>query len=170
MTILLPRLDNRELEPFVAPFGRMMLAFGRATAAAVELVRAAGLSEAEAVQMVGRDAHKLPKRLARLLEGKLKAEADSVQMKEAAERYREVAEKRHHLVHGEWWFNVFAEGRLEVRKVWDNRVEHFDFVTPETLDLWATTLEGIADDLDAIEYPVRHSPPDSAHAADSAPR
>jgi len=44
-----------------------------------------------------------------------------------------------------------------------------DFVTPQTLDLWATTLEEIADDLDAIEYRVRHSPPDSAHAADSGP-
>ena len=85
----------------MTPFGRMMLAFGRATAAAVELVRAAGRTEAEAVQMVGRDAHKLPKRLKRLLEGKLN-EADSVQMNEAAKHYKEVAEKRHHLVHGEW--------------------------------------------------------------------
>ena len=56
-----------------------------------------------------------------------------------------------------------------MRKVWDNRVEHLDFVTPETLDLWATTLEEIADDLDAIEYRVRRSPPDSAHAANSGP-
>ena len=56
--------------------------------------------------------------------------------------------------------HVFAEGRLEVRKVWGNRVEHLDFVTPETLDLWANTLEEIADDSDAIEYRVRPLPPD----------
>jgi hypothetical protein len=160
MTILFPRLNSRELGPFVAPFGRMMLAFGRAAAAAVELGCAAGLTEADAVLMMGRDAHELPKRLAGLLEGKL-AEADCVLMNEAAARYKEVAEKRHHLVHGEWWFNVFAEGRLEVRKVWKGGIEHLDFVTPDTLDLWATTLEEIADDLDAIEYRVRRSPPES---------
>jgi hypothetical protein len=38
MTIIFPRLGSRELQPYEAPFGRMMLAFGRATAAAIELV------------------------------------------------------------------------------------------------------------------------------------
>jgi hypothetical protein len=38
MTIIFPRLGDPELEPYVAPFGRMMLAFGRATAAVIELV------------------------------------------------------------------------------------------------------------------------------------
>ena len=61
--------------------------------------------------MVVRDAHKLSKRLKRLLEGKLK-EADSVQMNHAA-GYKEVAEKRHHLVHGEWWFTSSPRGALK---------------------------------------------------------
>jgi hypothetical protein len=45
MTILFPRLGSRELQPYEAPFGRMMLAFGRA-AAAIELVAKCKGSEA----------------------------------------------------------------------------------------------------------------------------
>jgi hypothetical protein len=51
MTILFPRLGSRELQPYEAPFGRMMLAFGRA-AAAIELVAKCKGSEAAAVQFV----------------------------------------------------------------------------------------------------------------------
>jgi hypothetical protein len=52
MTILFPRLGSRDLQPYEAPFGRMMLAFGRATAAAIELVAKCKGSEAAAVQFV----------------------------------------------------------------------------------------------------------------------
>jgi len=85
MTILFPRLGSRELQPYEAPFGRMMLAFGRATAAAIELVAKCKGREPEAVQFVTTAGTKdLPKRLVSLFKNKLEKE-QSAKLRHAAD-------------------------------------------------------------------------------------
>jgi hypothetical protein len=107
MTILFPRLGSLELKPYEAPLGRMMRAFGRAAAAAIELVaKRNGNNEAEAVRFVTTAGTKsLPKSLRRLFRDKLDKDQDA-KLRHAAAEYKAVADERHHLIHGEWWFNV----------------------------------------------------------------
>ena len=92
--LALPRLGSPELEPYVAPFGRMMLAFARATAALIELVQVQGKSEAEAVLLVGIAGTKdLPKELLKLFKSKLDKEQDA-KLRHAAAEYKAVGEER----------------------------------------------------------------------------
>jgi hypothetical protein len=156
MTVIFPRLGSSELEPYEAPFGRMMLAFGRATAAAIELVGKCKGSEAEAVRFViEAGSNDLPKRLRKLLKNKLNKEQDE-KLRRAAAEYKAVADERHHLIHGEWWFNVFEKGVLTVRNVrWkkntliiDNRV----VVSAANLEDWAIKLDAVADEFDDLAW------------------
>jgi hypothetical protein len=95
----------------------MMLAFGRAVTAAIALAGLEFPTEAEAVTLVSQAGTKeLPKRMRRLLRGKLD-QHDFARADAALGRPRDIAERRHHLIHGEWWFNVFDRGLLEVRAV-----------------------------------------------------
>jgi hypothetical protein len=152
MTILFPRLGSRELQPYEAPFGRMMLAFGRATAAAIELVAKCKGSEAAAVQFVTNAGTKdLPKRLRRLFKNKLDSEQDA-KLRHAADEYKAVGDKRHHLIHGEWWFNVFENGELNIRRV-RLFIEHIEVVSADELENWATRLNAVADDFDELTPP-----------------
>jgi hypothetical protein len=66
MTLLFPRSDSAELISFAAPFGRMMLAFGRASAAVMALVKRKVGTEKEAEQIIAVGSKYLPKRLRRL--------------------------------------------------------------------------------------------------------
>ena len=160
MTILFPRLGSLELKPYEAPFGRMMLAFGRATVAAIELVEKCKGSEAEAVLFVGTAGTKdLPKELLTLFKSKLDKEQDA-KLRHAAAEYKAVGEKRHYLIHGEWWFNVFENGVLDVRRArWKTIkkkkrmfIEHIEVVSPADLDDWATRLNTVADDFDDLAW------------------
>jgi hypothetical protein len=161
MTILFPRLGSRELQPYEAPFGRMMLAFGRATAAAIELVAKCKGSEAAAVQFVTNAGTKdLPKRLRRLFKNKLDSEQDA-KLRHAADEYKAVGDKRHRLIHGEWWFNVFENGELNIRRVRNKKIknksvlfiEHIEVVSADELENWATRLNAVADDFDELTPP-----------------
>jgi hypothetical protein len=152
MTLLFPRLGSPELEPYVAPFGRMMLAFARATAALIELVQVQGKSEAEAVLLVGTAGTKdLPKELLKLFKSKLDKEQDA-KLRHAAAEYKAVGEERHHLVHGDWWFNVFENGVLTVRRVRKNKIEHREVTSAADLDNWAARLNAVADDFDDLTW------------------
>jgi len=173
MTILFPRLNSRELEPYVAPFGRMILAFGRVTAAAIELVEKRKGSEAEAVRFVATTSTKdLPKKLRRLFANKLDKEQEE-KLRHAAAEYKAVAGERHHLIHGEWWFNVFENGVLTVRNVrWKNNktalvIEHREVISPTDLDDWATRLNAVADDFDDLAW--QYLPDPKANATVSPP-
>ena len=67
MTILFPSLGSDQLQPYEAPFGRMMLAYGRAIAATIALVAIRTETEAKAVEFVADAGTKeLPKRLFRV--------------------------------------------------------------------------------------------------------
>jgi hypothetical protein len=163
MTILFPRLNSADLEPYVAPFGRMMLAFGRATTAAIELVEKCKGSEAEAVRFVSTTSAKdLPKKLRELLKNKLDKEQDE-KLRHAAAEYKAVADERHHLIHGEWWFNVFEKGVLTVRNVrWKKNnsaliIENREVVSPADLDQWAARLDAVADDFDDLAWALGDS-------------
>ena len=168
MTILFPRLGSLELKPYEAPFGRMMLAFGRATVAAIELVEKCKGSEAEAVLFVGTAGTKdLPKSLRKLFSNKLDKEQDA-KLRHAAGEYKAVGDKRHHLIHGEWWFNVFENGGLNVRRARSQTIkgrpktikekkrvliiENIEVVSPTDLDDWATKLNTVADDFDDLAW------------------
>jgi hypothetical protein len=168
MTILFPRLGSLELQPYEAPFGRMMLAFGRATEAAIELVsQVQGKGEAEAVRFVTEaGAKELHKRLRRLFRSKLDKEQDE-KLRHAAREYKAVGEKRNHLVHGEWWFNVFENGVLTVRAVREKKkgvltIENEEVVSADVLDDWANRLDTVADDFDDLEAQLRRGVQKSA--------
>jgi hypothetical protein len=152
MTILFPRPNSPELKPYIEPFGRMMLAYGRAIVAVIALAQLEHESEAAAVDFVdSAGSQDLPKRLRKLFRGKLESDRFD-QMDEAVKCFREISEKRHHLIHGEWWFDIFNGGHLAVRKVRRGKIEHLFDVTPDMLEEWALSLEGIADDLDEVWY------------------
>jgi hypothetical protein len=71
VTILSPRLHSPELKPYIEPFGRMMLAYGRAAVALVALAQLEHENEAAAVDFVDRSGTKdLPKQMRRLFRGK----------------------------------------------------------------------------------------------------
>jgi len=69
-----------------------------------------------------------------------------------------VAEKRHRLIHGEWWFNVFENGALNVRRVRSKKtktkrvwfLEHIKVVSADELEDWANRLNAVADDFDEL--------------------
>ena len=62
--------------------------------------------------------------------------------------------------HGEWWFNVFENGVLDVRRArWKTIkkkkrmfIEHIEVVSPADLDDWATRLNTVADDFDDLAW------------------
>jgi hypothetical protein len=141
----------------------MMLAFGRATAAAIELVTKCKGSEAEAVRFVATTSSKdLPKGLRKLFKNKLDKEQDEKLLHAAAE-YKAVADERHHLIHGEWWFNVFENGVLTVRNVrWKKNntaliIENREVVSPADLDEWAARLDAVADEFDDLAWALGDS-------------
>jgi hypothetical protein len=156
MTLLFPRLDSPELAPFAEPFGRMMLAYGRATAAAIALARIECPSEADAVKFVNGGSKDLGKRLRRLFKGKLNS-TQFARMNTTAKRFAQLAEHRNQLVHGEWWLNVFDDGRLQIRKLWRGKLKHTGEVTAEMLEGWARELDAIADELDEVEYQAKRA-------------
>ena len=178
MTILFPSLGSAELQPYEAPFGRMMLAYGRAIAATIALVAARMDNEAEAVLCVTKAGTKeLPKRVRRLFRNKLNHEQFE-QLDKAMASLKTLADKRHRLIHGEWWFNVFEDGHLTIRGVRPRRsfeptkiavlfrfakkkndvvtIEHLSTVSVHDLDRWAKELDEIADVLDSIEHHFRN--------------
>jgi hypothetical protein len=160
MTVLYPSLGSPKLQPYEAPFGRMMLAYGRAFAAIVALVATIKGNEAEAVAFVESAGMKeLPKRLRHIVRGKLKADQFK-QLSESLTNWKLLADKRHRLIHGEWWFNVFEDNQLAIRGVWSRKkgttIKHLATISAEDLDGWAKQLDEIADTLDLIEYHCRH--------------
>ena len=56
---------------------------------------------------------------------------------------------------GEWWFNVFENGQLEIRAVRQGKIKHMSTVSAHDLGQWALELEDIADVLDDIEFYCR---------------
>jgi hypothetical protein len=170
MTLLFPRLGSPELEPYEAPFGRMMLAFARATAALIELViQVQGKGEAEAVRFVTTAGTKdLPKKLRRLFKNKLAKDQDA-KLSRAAAEYKAVADERHHLVHGDWWFNVFENGVLTIRRTREKKkknktvlfIEHRVVASAADLDDWTARLDAVADIFDDLELQCRPLPSQS---------
>src|SRR5262245_21414213 len=113
MTILYPALGSAELKPYEAPFGRMMLAYGRAMAATTALVELRKADEGEAAIYVAEAGTKeLPKRIRRLLRDKL-TPGDFEKLDSAMTRFKAIAGKRHDLIHGVWWFD--KDGCLGIR-------------------------------------------------------
>jgi hypothetical protein len=72
MTILFPSLGSDQLRPYEAPFGRMMLAYGRAIAATIALVATRTETEAKFVADAG--TKELPKRIRRMFRSALNDE------------------------------------------------------------------------------------------------
>jgi len=161
MTILYPSLGSPELQPYEAPFGRMMLAYGRANAAVIAFVAAIMGDEAKAVAFVDKAGMKeLPKRVRRIVKGKLKREHFD-ELSTSMTNLKALADKRHQLIHGEWWFSVFEDGRLTIRGVRPGKngatIKHLGTVSTYNLDQWAKQLDEIADALDMIEHHCRHN-------------
>jgi hypothetical protein len=131
----------------------MMLAFGRATEAIIELVTKRKGSEAEAVRfVVNAGTNDLPKKLRQLFKNKLDKEQHA-KLCHAAAEYKAVADERNHLVHGGWWFNVFENDVLTVRR-WDKKaliIEDREVVSASDIDDWATRLDAVADEFDELE-------------------
>jgi hypothetical protein len=94
----------------------------------ITLADAALGSEAEAVRYIsGTD--QLPKKMRKLFRDKLD-EYRFDQMDRAVKRFTEISEVRHHLIHGEWWFDHLEDGLLKVRRIWKGEVSHFVDLTP----------------------------------------
>jgi hypothetical protein len=118
----------------------MMLAYGRAAVAFVTLAQLEHENEAAAVDFVDRSGTKdLPKQMRRLFRGKLE-EDRFLQMGAAITRFKEISEKRHHLIHGEWWVDTINGDHLVVRKVRRGEIEHLLDVTPSVLEDWTNHL------------------------------
>jgi hypothetical protein len=127
MTILFPSLGSDQLRPYEAPFGRMMLAYGRAIAATIALVAIRTETEAKAVEFVADAGTKeLPKRIRRMFRGALNHEQFK-KLDASMTKLKSLADKRHHVIHGEWWFNVFENGQLEIRAVRRGKIKHMSF-------------------------------------------
>ena len=109
MSILFPSINRSlALEPFAKPLGRMMLAYGRATTAAITLARLECSSEADAVKLVNSGSHGLTERLRHLFrDGKLNPD-HFAKMDAAAKRFAELAGHRNNLfmASGEWFTTV----------------------------------------------------------------
>jgi hypothetical protein len=138
----------------------MMLAYGRANAAIVALVATIKGDEAEAVAFVESAGMKeLPKRLRRIVRGKLKADQFK-QLSTALTDLKRLADKRHQLIHGEWWFDPSEDNQLTIRGVRPGKkgatIKHLATISAGDLDEWAKQLDEIADALDLIEYHCRH--------------
>jgi len=137
----------------------MMLAYGRANAAIVALVATIKGDEAEAVAFVESAGMKeLPKRLRHIVRGKLKADQFK-QLSTSLTALKRLADKRHQLIHGEWWFNVFEGDELTIRGVRPGKkltIKHLATISAGDLDDWAQQLDEIADALDVIEHHCRH--------------
>ncbi|KAA0124289.1 hypothetical protein CIW48_08150 [Methylobacterium sp. P1-11] len=150
MTLLFPRASSVELERYVVPFGRMMLAYGRAHEAVVELVLLEITEEAEAREHVA-GTKGLPKKMRRLFRDKLGKEEFEL-MNVCIKQFSEVASERHHLIHGEWWFDGKC---LVVRRLHKGLLMHALDITPARIDEWGETLDNIADELDIIQDTAR---------------
>jgi hypothetical protein len=70
-------------------------------------------------------------------------------------KLKSLADKRHHVIHGEWWFNVFENGQREIRAVRQGKIKHMSTVSAHDLGQWALELDDIADVLDDIEFYCR---------------
>jgi hypothetical protein len=151
MTILFPSLGSDQLRPYEAPLGRMMLAYGRAIAATIALVAIRTETEAKAVEFVAYAGTKeLPKRIRQLFRGALDREQFD-KLNASMTKLKSLADQRHHIIHGEWWFNVFENGQLEIRAVRQGKIKHMSTVSAHDLGQWALELNDIADVLDDIE-------------------
>ncbi|AWN41984.1 hypothetical protein [Methylobacterium durans] len=155
MTVLFPDIDSPQLERFIAPFGRMMLAFGRAHEAVVELTLLEKPDEAEAREYVSGTAD-LPKKMRRLFREKIDTHWFGM-VDVAVKRFARIAEERHHLIHGEWWFDEFDQARLVVRRLHKGQLHHSTDVTPERLEEWTSALVAAADDFELVFDAVRMS-------------
>jgi hypothetical protein len=174
MTILYPSLSNGELRPYEAPFGRMMLAYGRAVAATIALVATRKKDEAEAVLFVAEaGTEQLPKRMRRLFRNRLNS-GHFDQLSDALTRFKTLAAKRNELIHGDWWFNHLKDGQLTIRIVRSQSsktsflnkitnlfrpakknlvtIDHPSTLSACDLERWAQELNEIADILDHVEF------------------
>ncbi len=152
MAVIFPKPDDPKIEPYIVPFGRMMLAYGRAFSAVIEIVAFAKGDEAAAVKFVKEAGIKdLPKRVEALVRSQLDAPALD-KISDALDRLKTIGQRRHSLVHGEWWFNDFDGGGLEVRHLQRGAIVYLDPLTPDTLEQWATELVEVGNDLDDIGY------------------
>lgn len=155
MTFLYPSIDSPELQPYAAPFGRLMLGHGRAITAAIALAKRSKLrTEMKAAKLVSNNSNGLPDDMRALFCGKLK-KTDFEALGRALDRMKEIANDRNQLVHGEWWFNGFEDGRLQTRNVKRDRVKHGKSYSPELLTQYASELDAIADEFDRIENMLR---------------
>src|ERR1700722_15087570 len=155
MTILFPSLGNDQLRPYEAPFGRMMLAYGWAIAATIALVATRTETEAKAVEFVADAGTKeLPKRMRRMFRGALNHEQFK-KLDASMTKLKSLGDRRPHVIHGEWWFNVFENGKLEIRAVRQGKIKHMSTVSAHELGQWALELDDIADVLDDIEFYCR---------------
>ncbi len=153
MTVLFPHSSSPELEPFAAPFGRMMLAFGRAHETVVALASLEFAQEADARQYVA-GTEELPKKMRRLFRDRLDAPVFA-QVGRYVKQFSQVAAERHHLIHGEWWFDPFDGGRLIVRRLHRGELTHALDVTTARIEEWTAALEEVAEELGAVYDTVR---------------
>jgi uncharacterized protein YecE (DUF72 family) len=131
----------------------MMLAFGRAHEAVVEFALLEHANEAEARQYIA-GTEDLPRKMRRLFRDKIDR-SHFVRMDHLLQNYSEVASKRHHLIHGEWWFDPFNGGRLVVRRLHRDELTHDFSVTPFQIEKWAESLEEIAEGLELVWDAIR---------------
>jgi hypothetical protein len=133
----------------------MMLSFGRVIAAAIALAERAIGDELVAARIVTQDTNGLPKRMRQTLRGKI-PDDDLKLMSAALDKLKVIAVERHHMVHGEWWFNVFENGQLEIRNIRPDSIEGIT-ITADAILRHAHDLEEIADLLDDVDFRLRRS-------------
>jgi hypothetical protein len=149
MPILYPSIDGPELERYIAPLGRLMLGYGRAIYATIELVKRTKLrTEKAAADLVNNNSQNLPDDVRNLFRGRLKKDEFQA-LSSGLDRMKFIAKKRNQLIHGQWWF---YNGQLQTRNVRRSDIKHDASYSVELLNEWASDLDKIADDFDQLEY------------------
>ncbi|TFV39403.1 hypothetical protein E4K66_13440 [Bradyrhizobium frederickii] len=154
MTVIFPHPDDEQVEPFLAPFGRMMFGYGRAMIALREVAEAVLGSEEKAVDfMRGVKSSNMVEKF-RDLCAQTFEDGQLNELLKHIETLSSLYQRRNIIVHGEWWFNVFEDDALSVRD-WDRKAGepiHDETITPETLDQLAIEFDDVSQDIDVFSY------------------
>src|SRR5215212_2260010 len=112
MTVIFPHPHDPLLAPFVEPFGRMMLAYGRAMVAVREIAHVHLGCEEKAVKfMRGVKSDNLVEEVTDLCAPTLDPDRLN-DLRAYCEKLAELYRRRNRIVHGEWWFNVLGNREL----------------------------------------------------------
>jgi hypothetical protein len=154
MTVIFPNIDDENLLPFLAPFSRMMFGYGRAMVALREVAIMVLGDEDKAVRfMLKVKSNTMVEKFRDLCAPTFEPDRLDALLGHIA-TLTDLYRRRNMIVHGEWWFNVFEGGELQVRDL--DREEggpiHDETVTPESLDMLAREFDEVSSDIDMFSY------------------